>query len=127
MITLKPRTHDPHELHFSILSYSVYAGALTVYLLTPTTFSYGIYIKREMRTNGYAEETIRLLFDIMRQKGYVLAIARVAANNAASIALHQSLGLTLDHEEEGILCFSLSLDLPADNVPGVGEETAVQN
>ena len=45
-----------------------------------------------MRRQGVARAALPRLFDLMRERGFTLARVQVAPDNAASLALHRSLG-----------------------------------
>ena len=52
------------------------------------------YVRTEARERGVARGLYTSLFEILRLQGYVNALAAIALPNAASVALHESLGFT---------------------------------
>jgi len=51
-----------------------------------------VYVAPAARGRGVARTLYRALFDVLRELGYFTALAGIALPNAASVALHESLG-----------------------------------
>ena len=80
------------DLRFFILAHGRHAGGITVHSAKPPQFSYGIAIAREMRRRGIAKAALLLLFQEMKSRGFTQAVVQIEPDNAASLALHASLG-----------------------------------
>ena len=98
MITIKHIGKSADDLRFFILMDDQHAGGITVHSIKSDSFSYGIAIAPHMRRKGIAKSSLPLLFDKMRQKGFVRAVVQIAPDNAASLALHHALGFSLSSE-----------------------------
>ena len=75
----------------------------------PSVFSYGIAVAPALRRRGVARGALSLLLDGMRGRGFTRAVVRIAPDNAASLALHASLGFLCTGEEEGALVLERAL------------------
>ena len=91
-VTLKPIGKSADDLRFFIVWNGRHAGGITVHSVHPPCFSYGIAISPALRRKGIAGAALPLLFEAMRRKGFSRVIVQVAADNAASLALHAALG-----------------------------------
>ena len=80
------------DLRFFIYEDGAHAGGLTVHSTNGKCFSYGIAIAREKRNRGVAKAALPLLYKQMKERGFSRAIVQIAPENAASLALHMSLG-----------------------------------
>ena len=80
------------DLRFFIYEGGGHAGGITVHSISGQCFSYGIAISREKRNRGVAKAALPLLFDFMKARGFSRAMVQIAPDNAASLALHTSLG-----------------------------------
>jgi len=80
------------DLRFFVYEDGGHAGGVTVHSIAGERFSYGIAIAREKRNRGVAKAALPLLFDLMKARGFSRAIVQIAPDNAASLALHTSLG-----------------------------------
>lgn len=80
------------DLRFFISANGEHAGGITVHSLCGTSFSYGVAIAREKRNRGIAKAALPLLYAEMKARGFTLARVEIAAENAASLALHTALG-----------------------------------
>ena len=109
MITIKHIGKSADDLRFFILLDGQHAGGITVHSIRDDSFSYGIAITPHVRRKGIAKAALPLLFDIMKQKGFARAVVQIAPDNAASLALHRSLGFEQISEAHDILRFSLHL------------------
>ena len=91
-VTLKFIGRSAEDLRFFLLADGRHAGGITVHSVSGTSFSYGIAVAPAMRRQGVARAALPRLFDLMRERGFTLARVQVAPDNAASLALHRSLG-----------------------------------
>ena len=103
MITLRHIGKSADDLRFSILLDGRHAGGITVHSVNPPAFSYGIAIAPALRRRGIAREALRLLIARMRAQGFTRAVVRVMPGNAASLALHASLGFARTGAADGAL------------------------
>ena len=92
MVTLRHIGKSADDLRFFILSEGHHAGGITVHSVHPPCFSYGIAIAPALRRRGVAKAALSLLFEQMKGRGFSQAVVQVAPDNAASLALHASLG-----------------------------------
>lgn len=92
MIELQPIGKSADDLRFFILSDGRHAGGITVHSVKAPSFSYGIAVAPGMRRRGVARAALPLLFAQMKRRGFSRAVVQVASDNAASLALHASLG-----------------------------------
>ena len=69
-----------------------HAGGITLHSLCGTAFSYGIAIAPAKRHRGIAKAALTQLFGQMKRRGFTHVIVQIRPDNAASLALHQSLG-----------------------------------
>ena len=81
--------------------------------MNPPEFSYGIAIAKDMRRKGIARAALPLLFEHMMQLGFTRAVVQIAPDNAASLALHASLGFVLTHTAGEALTFTRTLNKKA--------------
>ena len=91
-VTLKFIGKSAEDLRFFLLADGRHAGGITVHSIAGTAFSYVIAVAPGMRRRGVARAALPRLFDLMRGRGFTLARVQVAPDNAASLALHRSLG-----------------------------------
>ena len=109
MITLHPIGKSADDLRFSILLCGRCAGGITVHSVNPPAFSYGIAVAPALRRRGIAREALSLLLARMRKRGFTRAVVRVLPGNAASLALHASLGFARTGEADGALVMERAL------------------
>lgn len=95
MIELQPIGKSADDLRFFILSDGRHAGGITVHSVKAPSFSYGIAVAPGMRRRGVARAALPLLFAQMKRRGFSRAVVQVASDNAASLALHASLGFEI--------------------------------
>lgn len=91
-VTLKFIGKSAEDLRFFLLADGRHAGGITVHSVSGASFSYGIAVAPELRRRGIARAALPRLFALMRSRGFTLARVQVAPQNAASLALHRSLG-----------------------------------
>ena len=91
-IQLKWIGKSADDLRFFILADGMHAGGITVHSVSGGSFSYGVAITPSMRRKGIAKAALGQLFELMRQRGFGTVQVQIAPGNAASIALHTSLG-----------------------------------
>lgn len=92
MVTLRHIGKSADDLRFFILSEGHHAGGITVHSVHAPRFSYGIAVAPALRRRGVARAALSLLFEEMARRGFSQAVVQVAPSNAASLALHASLG-----------------------------------
>ena len=92
MVTLRYIGKSADDLRFFILSDGQHAGGITVHSVHPPRFSYGIAVAPALRRRGVARAALVLLLEEMARRGFSQAVVQVAPSNAASLALHASLG-----------------------------------
>ena len=80
------------DLRFFIDESGSHAGGITVHSVSGERFSYGIAVSREKRNRGVAKAALPLLFERMKASGFSRVRVEIDAQNAASLALHASLG-----------------------------------
>ena len=111
-ITLKPLPSTPGEQRFSILEDRRPSGGITAYLSSFPVASWGIAIAPERRRQGIAAAALCQLLSLLRDQGFTSVKVRIRSTNAASLALHRSLGFVPEEtrpEDEGILILSRDL------------------
>ena len=86
-----------------------HAGGITVHSVNPPSFSYGIAVSPHIRRKGVAKNALPLLFEAMKRRGFSQAVVQIARGNAASLALHASLGFTPVSKSENIVTLQLDL------------------
>ena len=92
MVTLRHIGKSADDLRFFILLDGQHAGGITVHSVHAPCFSYGIAVAPALRRRGVAKAALALLFEEMARRGFSQAVVQVAPGNAASLALHASLG-----------------------------------
>ena len=108
-VTIRHIGKSADDLRFFISFHGQHAGGITVHGLREDTFSYGIAISPSMRQRGIAKAALPLLFAQMRSKGFRRAVVQIAASNAASLALHRSLGFECIEEDLQHITMALTL------------------
>ena len=93
-IVLKHIGKSAEDLRFFILADGAHAGGITVHSVQGTCFSYGVAVTETRRRQGVARTALPALFDFMRRRGFTRVTVQVRPDNAASLALHASLGFT---------------------------------
>ena len=92
MIQLKHIGKSADDLRFFILRDGAHAGGVTVHSVQGPCFSYGIAVTETKRRQGVASCALPMLFDRMKRRGFTHVTVQVRPDNAASLALHASLG-----------------------------------
>ena len=92
MVTLRHIGKSADDLRFFILSEGHHAGGITVHSVHAPRFSYGIAVAPALRRRGVARAALVLLLEEMARRGFSQAVVQVGPGNAASLALHASLG-----------------------------------
>jgi len=100
VITIRHIGKSADDLRFFIAADGQHAGGVTVHSVQGTRFSYGIAVAPAMRRRGIAKTALPLLFDRMKQRGFKTAQVQIAPDNAASLALHASLGFAETGRDE---------------------------
>ena len=109
MVEIKHIGKSADDLRFFILMDNQHAGGITVHSIEGDSFSYGIAVAPHMRRKGVAKAALPLLFDVMKHKGFARAVVQIAPDNAASLALHASLGFTLVSRTTDAVAFQKEL------------------
>ena len=91
------------DLRWFIIADGRHAGGITVHNCNPPAFSYGIAVSPHMRRIGVAKAALSLLFSEMTRRGFTEALVSIHADNAASLALHESLGFHRISIAEGVI------------------------
>lgn len=91
-VTIRSIGKSADDLRFFIYEAGAHAGGITVHSVSGESFSYGIAIAREKRNRGVAKAALPLLYDEMKSRGFSRVLVQIAPDNAASLALHASLG-----------------------------------
>ena len=109
-VTLKFIGKSAEDLRFFLLADGRHAGGITVHGIAGTAFSYGIAVAPGMRRRGVARAALPQLFALMRSRGFTLARVQVAPDNAASLALHRSLGFAETARDDRAVTLELSME-----------------
>ena len=99
-IQLKWIGKSADDLRFFILAGGMHAGGITVHSVSGGSFSYGVAIAPSMRRKGVAKAALGQLFALMRQRGFGTVQVHIAPDNAASLALHASLGFAQTSKDD---------------------------
>lgn len=99
VVTLFPLEPNAACRRFFIRADGQHAGGITVHSVQGNRFSYGIAITPSLRRMGIAGAALPLLFERMKRLGFHLAVAQVAPENAASLALHHALGFEMTFKD----------------------------
>ena len=109
MIQLKHIGKSAEDLRFFILKDGSHAGGVTVHSMQGTCFSYGVAVTETKRRQGVAKAALLLLFDFMKRRGFDTVTVQVRPDNAASLALHASLGFAETARDAQAVTLTLSL------------------
>ena len=77
---------------FAIVSDEKIVGTVSLYQHSSEVVSIGPEIFYEYRKKGFAKEAMICACEIAKEKGFKIVSQQIRINNAASIALHRSLG-----------------------------------
>ena len=91
-IVLKHIGKSAEDLRFFILQSGAHAGGITVHSVQGSCFSYGVAVTETKRRQGVASAALLLLYERMKQHGFDTVFVQIRPDNAASPALHASLG-----------------------------------
>ena len=80
------------DLRFFLYEDGQHAGGVTVHSVSGDAFSYGVAVAQEKRNRGVAKAALPLLYREMKERGFSRVRVQIVPENAASLALHQSLG-----------------------------------
>lgn len=108
-VTLFPLEPNAACRRFFIRADGQHAGGITVHSVQGNRFSYGIAITPSLRRMGIAGAALHLLFERMKRLGFQHAVAQVAPENAASLALHRSLGFEVVSKDISAITLKKSL------------------
>jgi RimJ/RimL family protein N-acetyltransferase len=81
---------------FAITANGAVVGSVSLYERSKNTVSVGAEVFSDERRRGYAAEGMRRILAIAKERGYRIVQDQVAADNKASIALHETLGFETD-------------------------------
>ena len=81
---------------FAICNDEGIVGEISLYQHSRTSVSIGPTIYEPYRRKGYARQAMELAISRARELDYRILVQQVRTDNAASIALHRSLGLEAD-------------------------------
>ncbi len=73
-------------------------GFMNLFAHSEHTISCGPEIKELYRKKGYGFQAELMALEYAKENGYTIAVSRVNINNAASIALHESLGFEIERK-----------------------------
>ncbi len=113
MIQIRHIGKSADDLRFFILLDGQHAGGITVHSVKPPRFSYGIAVAPALRRRGAAKAALLLLFEEMKRRGFSQAVVQVAPSNAASLALHASLGFEVTARDERAVTLVRALEARA--------------
>lgn len=88
--------HGRYFEMFAITSGGGIVGTISLYQLSDSVVSIGPEVFPEFRRRGFAKEAMLLAMDAAKSKGYKIVSQQIRSDNAASIALHKSLGFETD-------------------------------
>lgn len=108
-IVLKHIGKSAEDLRFFILKDGAHAGGVSVHSIEGTCFSYGVAITETKRRQGVARAALPMLFDFMKRRGFTAVRVQVRPDNAASLALHASLGFCETERDAQTVTLTLSL------------------
>lgn len=77
---------------FAIVSDEKIVGTVSLYQHSSEVVSIGPEVFVEFRRQGFAKEAMMCACQMAREKGFKIVLQQIRTNNAASIALHRSLG-----------------------------------
>lgn len=77
---------------FAIVVDKIIIGTISLYEHSGEVISIGPEVFKLYRQKGYAKEAMIYALNIAKEKGYKIVSQQIRTNNAASIALHSSLG-----------------------------------
>ncbi|MBQ9796644.1 MAG: GNAT family N-acetyltransferase [Clostridia bacterium] len=77
---------------YAIVSDERIVGTISLYQHSSEVVSIGPEVFCEYRRKGFAKEAMMCAFQIAKEKGFKIVSQQIRTNNAASIALHCSLG-----------------------------------
>ena len=109
MIEIKHIGKSADDLRFFILCDGRHAGGITVHSAAFPRFSYGVAIARDQRRKGIARAALPLLFGQMKQREFTHVLVQIAPDNAASLALHRSLGFAQVSQDESAVTMERTL------------------
>ncbi len=88
----RKRVNNEYFEMFAILADKNMIGTISLYQHSPEVVSIGPEIFKPYRKKGFAKEAMVYACNIAKEKGYKIVSQQIRINNAASIALHSSLG-----------------------------------
>lgn len=88
----KKKYKDRYFEMFAVICGDFIVGSVSLYEIGDGEIEAGPEIFERYRRKGYGEEAVISALSVAKDKGYRRAAAHVRADNAASIALHETLG-----------------------------------
>ena len=88
----KKRVNGKYFEMFAIVSEDKIVGTISLFQHTSEIVSIGPEVFCEYRRNGFAKEAMICACQMAKEKGFKIVSQQIRTNNAASIALHCSLG-----------------------------------
>ncbi len=87
--------HGSYFEMFAITSGGI-VGTVSLYRLSDSVVSMGPEVFPVFRRQGFAKEAMLLAMEAAKRKGFKIVSQQIKSDNAASIALHKSLGFETD-------------------------------
>ena len=81
---------------FAVMNEQTVIGCISLYQHSENVISCGPEIFTCYRKQGYGKKALSLALEMAKRKGYKIVSQQIRTNNAASIALHQSMGFETD-------------------------------
>lgn len=88
----KKQFNDKYFEMFAIVSDDKIVGTISLYQHSSEVISIGPEVFCKYRRKGFAKEALICACEIAKEKGFKIVSQQIRINNAASIALHCSLG-----------------------------------
>lgn len=92
----KKQFHGKYFEMLAILSNEKIVGTISLYQHSSEVVSIGPEVFGEYRQNGFAKQAMMCACQMAREKGFKIVSQQIRTDNAASIALHRSLGFETD-------------------------------
>lgn len=84
--------HGRYFEMFGVIHDNRIIGTVSLFERSPHSLSCGPEILTQYRKQGFGRQAMLNAMEIAKSKGYQIAVSQISVDNAASIALHQSLG-----------------------------------
>lgn len=73
----------------AVLEYEDIVGMISLHEVSSNTVSFGIIIDKKYYKNSYATQSVNMIKDVARNKGYKQLVSTCRVDNFASIKLHE--------------------------------------